>query len=98
MRPFVWVFIAAMMVLVSVRTVCAQQDLTERVDQLTSRDRSAGAVVLFLFGAFCALWAQNTKRSASVWFVFGVIFNVITVLVLLAKNADDRKRAGEPAA
>ena len=92
--------------LAPVRTVCAQQDLTQRVDQLTSRvdrmdsrvDRGASGAVLFLFGAFCALWAQNTKRSALVWFFLGVIFNVITVLVLLAKNADDRKQAGESAA
>jgi len=48
--------------------------------------------VLFLFGAFCALWAQNTNRNAWLWFFFGLIFSVITVLVLLAKNSGDLKR------
>ena len=48
--------------------------------------------VLFLFGAFCALWAQNTNRNAWLWFFLGLIFSVITVLVLLVKNAEDRKR------
>ena len=81
--------------------VSAQTDLTQRVDELNSRvrriesrvDRNAGAAVAFLFGAFCALWAQNTKRSPWAWFFLGVFFNVITVLVLLAKNADDRRAA-----
>ena len=54
------------------------------------KDRSAGAV-LFLFGAFCALWAQNTGRSAWVWFFLGLLFSVLTVVVLLAKNSNDRK-------
>ena len=45
--------------------------------------------VLFLFGAFCALWAQNTNRNAWLWFFLGLIFSVITVLVLLWKNSED---------
>ena len=44
-----------------------------------------------LFGAFCALWAQNTGRNAWLWFFLGLFFSVITVIVLLAKNANDRK-------
>ncbi len=48
--------------------------------------------MLFLFGAFCALWAQNTNRNAWLWFFIGLIFSVITVLVLLAKNSGDLKR------
>ena len=48
----------------------------------------AGAVS-FLFGAFCALWAQNTERSAWLWFFLGLFFSVIAVIVLLTKNADD---------
>ena len=48
--------------------------------------------VLFLFAAFCALWAQNTGRNAWLWFFLGLLFSVITVLVLLAKNSEDLKR------
>jgi hypothetical protein len=33
--------------------------------------------------------AQNTKRNPWLRFLVGVIFNVITVFALLAKNADD---------
>src|SRR5690242_8017420 len=45
-----------------------------------------------LFGAFCALWAQNTRRSAWLWFFLGFFFSVITVVVLLVKNSKDRVR------
>jgi hypothetical protein len=51
-------------------------------------------LALFLCGAFCALWAQNTNRNCWLWFFLGVIplFNAITLIVLLGKNARDRKR------
>lgn len=42
--------------------------------------------LVFLFGAFCALWAQNSGRNAWLWFFMGVFFNVFTVLALLYKN------------
>jgi len=53
---------------------------------------AGGGGVAFLFGAFCALWAQNTGRSPWLWFFLGLIFSVITAIVLLAKNANDKKR------
>lgn len=49
----------------------------------------------FLFGAFCALWAQNTGRGSWTWFFLGLFFNVITVIVLLSKNANDLRRTRE---
>ena len=53
-------------------------------------DDSGGVgVALFLFGVFCALWAQNTGRNAWLWFFLGLFFHVITVLVLLHKNSRD---------
>lgn len=66
-----------------------------RVEGKAARASAAGAVG-FLFGAFCALWAQNTGRNAWLWFFVGLFFSVITVLVLLSKNSDDLKtrRAG----
>jgi hypothetical protein len=48
--------------------------------------------VFFLFGAFCALWAQNTNRNPWLWFFLGLIFNVFTVIALLIKNSEGRKR------
>lgn len=49
---------------------------------------SACAVI---FGAFCALWAQNTGRNAWLWFFLGLFFSVITVLVVLYKNSNGPK-------
>jgi hypothetical protein len=96
------------------RSAAAQEDLQKRVDQLGQRiaqleakqrqpvtevHQEAAAIALFLFGAFCALWAQNTNRNPWLWFFLGLFFNIITVLFLLVKNSDDRRQArGEPAA
>ena len=40
--------------------------IERRVSSLEQKIRKAGdrSFVLFLFGAFCALWAQNTARNA----------------------------------
>ena len=85
----------------------SQDVADERFDQITKRiervelRRDYGTVsgVFFLFAAFCALWAQNTNRNPWLWFFLGWFFHVLTVLVVLAKNSDDQRRArGEPAA
>jgi hypothetical protein len=49
-----------------------------------------GGLVLFFFAVFCALWAQNTGRSAWLWFFLGLFFHIITALVLLTKNSNDK--------
>ena len=75
------------------------QDMTPRISQLESRidelerktrpnNIEMGGSV-FLFGAFCALWAQNTGRSSWLWFFLGLFFSVITIFFLLTKNAND---------
>jgi len=51
-------------------------------------------LVFYLFGIFCALWAQNTNRSPWLWFFMGWLFAPITGLVLLYKNSEDRKQQG----
>jgi formate hydrogenlyase subunit 3/multisubunit Na+/H+ antiporter MnhD subunit len=43
-------------------------------------------LVFFLFGIFCAYWAQTTNRSAWLWFLMGFFLAPITGLVLLFKN------------
>ena len=72
-------------------------ELEQRVNiaQHDARDAAAAGGAGFLFGAFCALWAQNTGRNAWLWFFLGLIFSVFTVLVLLYKNSTDlSKTAG----
>ncbi|MEO6846715.1 MAG: hypothetical protein ABI254_05625 [Chthoniobacterales bacterium] len=55
-----------------------------------TRDLASDGGVAFLFAAFCALWAQNTRRSAWLWFFLGLFFNVFAIFVLLWKNFEDR--------
>ncbi len=59
--------------------------------------RGSDGAVLFLYGCFCALWAHNTNRNPWAWFFLGLFFSVITAIVLLALNSDDRKRRGRAA-
>ena len=68
-------------------------NLEYRVSNLEHRTSNAasGGAIAFLFGAFCALWAQNSGRGAWLWFFLGLLFSVITVLVLLYKNSNDRR-------
>lgn len=44
-----------------------------------------------LCAVVCALWAQNTARNSWLWFFMGLIFSLITVFVMLHKNAGDIK-------
>jgi len=69
--------------------------LRNRLDKVENdiEDRASTGLVLFLFGIFCALWAQNSGRNPWLWFFLGAIFNFITVLVLLSKNSHDKKLA-----
>src|SRR5664280_1084028 len=75
--------------------VLAQSDLEQRVSRLEHRvsSQEGVGVAVFVCAAFCALWAQNTGRKPWLWFFLGLFFNVITVLVMLRKNADDNKRS-----
>ncbi|MDA8440828.1 MAG: hypothetical protein M0Z55_00410 [Peptococcaceae bacterium] len=59
-------------------------NVENRLNSMQSRV-SLGALS-FLFGAFCALWAQNNRRNAFGWFLAGLIFSVFAVLVVLYLN------------
>ncbi len=106
---FIGIMLATVVVPAACLGVSAsEENLNRRIDQLEIRvgqvaseprtntiiqqDHAAGAT-LVLFGAFCALWAQNTNRNAWFWFFMGFCFSVITVLVLLWKNSEDRTNA-----
>ena len=45
--------------------------------------------VTFLFGIFCAYWAQTTRRNPWAWFFFGLFLAPIAGVVLLYKNSKD---------
>ena len=90
------------------QNVTAQTDVEVRVTQLEKdvkglksdirrlmsevREAASAGLVAYLFGIFCALWAQNTGRSAWGWFFLGLFFSIITVLFLLSKNAQDLRQ------
>ncbi len=50
--------------------------------------------VTFLFGIFSAYWAQMTNRNAWAWFFFGLFLAPIAGVVLLYKNAKERRAPG----
>ncbi|TMI62501.1 MAG: hypothetical protein E6H07_13865 [Bacteroidetes bacterium] len=54
-----------------------------------TNDYAPMGLVLFLFGCFCALWAQNRGNNPWVWFFLGLFFSVITVVFVLIQNAKD---------
>ncbi len=70
----------------------AQLKTKVRQLELNIKKLDSTGLVLFLFGVFCALWAQNTGRSAWLWFFLGLFGSLITVIVLLVKNSNDRFR------
>ena len=72
----------------------AVQTLEQRVDTLENdmEDLASGGLLMFLFGCFCALWAQNNGRSSWGWFFLGLFFGPITAVVLLVKNPGRPKK------
>lgn len=68
--------------------------LQSRVNSLEGKieDTATTGLLAFLYAAFCALWAQNTRRSALLWFVMGGLLGPFTVLVLLSKNLSRGKK------
>jgi uncharacterized membrane protein YfcA len=57
-----------------------------------SADAASYGLVALLFGIFCAYWAQETNRSAWLWFFFGLLLPLIAGIALLSKNAVRRER------
>ena len=95
-----WILGSALALTMLASTALAQQSVQTPLNNLETRlselestvdELASAGFVIFLFGAFCALWAQNSGRNAWLWFFLGGIFNFIAVLVLLAKNSADRK-------
>jgi len=51
-------------------TASDKKNLERRVDEIESG--TAAGFGLFVSGILCALWAQFTRRSAWLWFFFGL--------------------------
>jgi hypothetical protein len=72
------------------RMQIARMEERLRKAELKSFDDKNVGIVLVAAAGLCALWAQNTGRSAWLWFFFGLILNPIAVIAMLYKNARDR--------
>ena len=63
---------------------------------MTFLDAGNGAasygVVALAFAVFCAYWAQETDRSAWLWFFLGALLPPIAAIALPSKNAVRRER------
>ena len=57
-----------------------------------SNNYASVGFVTFLFGIFCAYWAQMTKRNSWAWFFFGLFLGPIAGVVLLHKNRNELNR------
>ena len=73
-------------------SVATLQSQLARYQKFPNHFGSAGSVA-FLFGAFCALWAQNTRRGPWLWFFLGLFFSVFAVIAVLVKNRSDQRAA-----
>lgn len=69
----------------------SEQSEIDETNFMTQNGYAPIGMVTFLFGAFCALWAQDTGRRAWGWFFLGLVFNVFAVIALLIRNSDDIK-------
>ena len=70
------------------------EDLAFQVASLASlKDdvKNGQSSMLFLVGVLCALWAQNTRRNAWLWFFLGACFAPATAILLLVKNSADKR-------
>jgi hypothetical protein len=94
-------YLAILLLFIGQFTALSAQTEASRISQIETRignlERRTNQSIqlgspLLLFGAFCALWAQNTGRSSWLWFFLGVFFSVITIFFLLTKNANDIQR------
>ena len=57
-----------------------------------TRNVLTAVLLMFLFGAFSALWAQNTGRNACQWFFYGFALNLGAVLLILWLNPRKKRR------
>ncbi len=96
LRPSVF---CVLLVVMTLAVLPAQEQRVQQLEEDVQALRQdlegafgAYGLVSLLYGAFCALWAQNTGRSAWLWFFLGLMLNVIAVLVVLSKNSADSKR------
>lgn len=68
--------------------------IIHRATDVENRTRKMvnAVLLMFLFGAFCVIWAQNTGRNVYLWFLAGFVFTVFAILAILWLNPRQRNR------
>ena len=74
---------------IKIETLENRLNTTNSVLNQESSKYASVFMVLFLYGVFCAIWAQNTGRNVWTWFFLGLFFSVLTVIALLSINSKD---------
>ncbi len=71
----------------------SDSNLQQRVNNLEGNisGLAPSGLVIFLYAGFCALWAQTKRQNAVLWFIFGGIFNVFALILLLYFNWRDQE-------
>ena len=80
------------------RAAAEPRTIDERVTRLEQRVGRADALVSVsvVAAVLCAWWAQDTGRNPWLWFFAGLVFSVISLLVLLYKNAAEVRARRAP--
>lgn len=101
-RSFTVLTLTVVLLFMNQQSFGQHQEIEKKVSQIESqittlnsnlKTYASSSFVLFLSGAFCALWAQNTGRNAWLWFFMGMIFSLFAILVLLFKNSADKSES-----
>lgn len=51
---------------------------------------AAAGGFLLLTAVFCSVWAQDHGRSGLLWFLIGLIFNVLALIIVLVLNPNKK--------
>lgn len=57
------------------------------MDSLAMSGKELFGWIQFMYGNFCAYWAQETDRNPWLWFFGGAVFGPFVGLILLYKNS-----------
>lgn len=106
-RTMVGIVLVSVVFMGQARLVVAEDERLQKIEQrLTAlEEREASNINPFGFfeayipvffsilgiGLFCGLWARNSGRDFSLWFVAGLVFTVFTLIAVLDAHEKDKK-------
>jgi hypothetical protein len=112
-RIMVGIALVMFAVMAPARAVMAQDDrlkkIEARLSALEERTASANgsfenvktympaAVAILGIALFCGLWARNSGRDFWLWFVAGLVFNLLVLIAIAVTHDEDQKAKKEAA-